>query len=307
MARKVSVERVGEIMQAFLRQLKENGGESKFMVLAKQVEPTLNLNEYEQGLYESNGNPRWLGIAHFYSINCVKAGWLNKKSGRWILTEQGEEALKLTPTEFYNQARLNYKEWKEKQETEPIQISDERADVLDEEKEEAQIRQQQAYEIAVESARTEIEESIAAISPYDFQFLVAHLLTAMGYSVPVVAPPGKDGGVDIVAYRDPLGSSAPRIKVQVKHRMQSGTKTTVKEVRELDSLLRKDGDVGLFVSSAGFTSEALRELQLASHHIEAMDLERLIDLWQDHYDNMPEEGRKLLPLVRLYFLAPPRS
>jgi predicted Mrr-cat superfamily restriction endonuclease len=39
--------------------------------------------------------------------------------------------------------------------------------------------------------------------------------------------------------------------VQVKHRDQ---KVAAKDVRELEGLLRKEGDIGLIVSSAGFTS-----------------------------------------------------
>ena len=39
-------------------------------------------------------------------------------------------------------------------------------------------------------------------NPYEFQDLVAALLRAMGYYTPFIAPKGKDGGVDIIAYRD---------------------------------------------------------------------------------------------------------
>ena len=35
-----------------------------------------------------------------------------------------------------------------------------------------------------------------------------------------------------------------------------------------------------------------------------MDLGRLIKLWQENYDKVREPGKKLLPLVKLYFLAP---
>jgi hypothetical protein len=35
-----------------------------------------------------------------------------------------------------------------------------------------------------------------------------------------------------------------------------------------------------------------------------MDLDRLISLWQQHYENINESGKALLPLVKLYFLAP---
>jgi restriction system protein len=163
------------------------------------------------------------------------------------------------------------------------------------------IVRQTAYEQAVEQARAEIEEHVNDLGPYDFQRLVAELLTAMGYHVPFIAPPGRDGGIDIVAYKDPLGTSSPRIRVQVKHREQ---KLTVKEVRELEGLLRKEGDIGLIVSSSGFTSEVEREIRASSKHIETMDLDRLILLWQQYYDNIRESGKTLLPLVKLYFLTP---
>jgi len=35
-----------------------------------------------------------------------------------------------------------------------------------------------------------------------------------------------------------------------------------------------------------------------------MDLDRLISLWQQHYESINEAGKSLLPLVKLYFLAP---
>lgn len=43
----------------------------------------------------------------------------------------------------------------------------------------------------------------------------------MGYHVAGVAPPGKDGGLGILAFSDPLGTRPPRIKVQVKRQQQS--------------------------------------------------------------------------------------
>ncbi len=52
--------------------------------------------------------------------------------------------------------------------------------------------------------------------PYDFQKLVAALLEAMDYHVLWVAPPGPDRGIDMIAHTDPLGTTSPRIKVQVK-------------------------------------------------------------------------------------------
>ena len=147
-------------------------------------------------------------------------------------------------------------------------------------KDEQEVVRQTVYERALEDApRMEIDQHIANLGPYDFQKLVAELLVGMGYHVPYVAPPGPDGGVDILAYRDPLGTLAPRIKVQVRHREQ---KVSAKDVRELEGLLRRRGDIGLIVSSGGFTSEAVRELRSSGKHIETMDLNRLVSLWQQN-------------------------
>jgi hypothetical protein len=35
-----------------------------------------------------------------------------------------------------------------------------------------------------------------------------------------------------------------------------------------------------------------------------MDLERVITLWQEHYDKLSQSGKALLPLVKVFFLAP---
>ena len=75
-------------------------------------------------------------------------------------------------------------------------------------------------------------------------------------------------------------------------------------MRELEGLLRRGGDIGLIVSSGGFTAEVEREIRASTKHIETMDLDRLIELWQQHYDKLREAGKALLPLVQLFFLAP---
>ena len=75
-------------------------------------------------------------------------------------------------------------------------------------------------------------------------------------------------------------------------------------VRELEAVLRKEGDIVLFVSRTGFTADAEREIRSSTKHIETMDLDRLVSLWQQHYEKLSETGKALLPLVKVYFLAP---
>lgn len=295
MSRKISFERVGEIMKVVLTELKNVGGQARLKEILPKAELKLNLSNYELEPYAKSGYIRWQAIVHFYSIDCVKAGYIQKSGGKWNLTESGEQALKMSSEEFIQSAMAKYRAWKNTRNLRPNSTSE------PEEDDEDKVVRQTAYDQAVDQARSEIEHHINDLGPYDFQKLVAELLIGMGYHVPFVAPPGRDGGIDLVVYKDPLGINPPRIKVQVKHREQ---KLSVKEVRELEGLLRKDGDIGLIVSSGGFTSEVEREIRASSKHIETMDMDRLIGLWQDHYDNIRESGRLLLPLVKLYFLAP---
>jgi restriction system protein len=123
----------------------------------------------------------------------------------------------------------------------------------------------------------------------------------MNYYTPFVAPKGKDGGIDVIAYRDPLGTITPRIKVQIKHREVSAS---VQEIRQLMSLLQKDGDVGMFVSSGGFTPDAKTTARSSHVHVELVDLDRFITLWQEFYPKLADEDKALLPLMPIYFYAP---
>ena len=75
-------------------------------------------------------------------------------------------------------------------------------------------------------------------------------------------------------------------------------------MRELAGLLRREGDIGLFVSTGGFTNEAASEAKSSSRHTEIMDMKRFIDLWKTRYSDISEEDKSLLPLRDIMFLAP---
>jgi restriction system protein len=292
----ITVKRVGEIMKAVLLEQLNQSEPLRLKDLLATVASKFTFTNYEKEVLAKSGYIRWHTVVHYYSIDCVKAGYIQKASGKWSITEQGKKALKLPPEEFIRSAMVKYRDWKKSQKC----LTNGASDVAEDADSDKGI-QQTAYDQALEQARAEIEAHIDKLNAYDFQKLVAELLKAMTYHVPFVAPPGPDGGIDLVAYKDPLGTSTPRLRVQVKHR---ANKVDVKEVRELEGLLRKEGDMGLIVSSSGFTSAAMREIQVSTKHIETMDLDRLIRLWQEHYDHVREPGVMLLPLVKLFFLAP---
>jgi restriction system protein len=123
----------------------------------------------------------------------------------------------------------------------------------------------------------------------------------MGYHVSWNAPPGPDKGIDIVAHNDPLGTSAPRIKVQVK---RLADKIIVDGLRSFMAVLGEQ-DVGLFVSTGGFTSEAESEARTKeTRKLTLLDLEKLVDLWVINYEKIEDSDKQLLPLKPVYYLAP---
>lgn len=300
MSAKISKERIGEHLKAVMQTLADNGGQLPSREVMTEVEKRVNFNVYEKALLEKSGNIRWQTVLHLYSIDLQKAGWLVKKGGIWYITPEGTENLGLSPLEFITKAQQAYREWRKHNQT----VFEKSGLEVDKEHglEESEERLRQAdYEQAQELARKKIVDYIKGIDPYDFQDIVAALLRGMGYHTPFVAPRGKDGGVDIIAYRDPFGVRPPRMKVQVKRR--SDTKVTPQEVQQLVGILNDD-DVGLFVSTAGFTPDATNAIRNSKRHMEKLDLDRFIDLWIEYYEKMSEEDKLLLPLRKIWYPAP---
>ena len=284
-----------KLIYAALKILKENDGELPGKEVIKKVGDRVQLTDWDKERYEKTNNIRWQSLLSFFSIDLVKAGYLIKKKGIWYLTKEGETALKLGEVELLKSARKKYREWRE---------AHPKTDIIEEEVSEQEIERKsqeltldQIEQLAIDSIRQQINSK----NPYEFQDLAAALLRGMGYYTPFIAPRGKDGGIDIIAYRDPLGTAAPRIKVQIKHKENAAT---VKEIRQLMGILQKDGDVGIFISTSGFTSDAKNTARDSHIHVELIDLDRFIMLWQEFYNKISDEDKTLLPLLPFYFYAP---
>jgi restriction system protein len=282
-----------KVLFAAFQVLKEKGGELPGREVIDEIERRVQLDEWAKETYAKTGYVRWQSILHFFSIDAVKAGFLLKKNGVWYLTADGEKALSLGELGLLRAAQAAYREWKRKHEEEAEGGEDEGEAYSDKG---ATVTLQRIQEIALEG----LTKYISSKDGYEFQDLVAALLRGMGYFTRT-SPRGKDGGVDIVAYRDPLGTQSPRIKVQVKHREQQAT---VQQVRELMGLLQRNGDVGIFVSTGGFTPDAKTAAQGSQVHIELVDLPRFIGLWRDFYHKLTDEDKAGLPLTPVYFLEP---
>lgn len=261
------------------------------------------LTPYEADNYES-GARRFEKIVRFATVDCVKAGWLVKDKGIWFITDTGQAAhAELTdPEAFYKRACKLYAEWKAAQPdaegsaTATVSAASASEDVSNHAK-----AASVTFEEAEEQAWAEISHYLRAMNPYDFQDLVADLLRAMSYHVTWVSPPGKDGGVDILAWPDALGTRPPRIKVQVKRQLQA---VNVDGLRSFMALL-SDDDVGLFVCTGGFTKDAETEARTQQkRRVTLISLDKLFDLWDEHYDKLTDQARRRLPLRSIRFLAP---
>lgn len=263
----------------------------------------VTLTKYESDSYDSGGR-RFDKIVRFATVDCVKAGWLVKNKGIWTITDEGRKAhseLK-DPEAFYRRACKLYGEWRAAQpDADGSGAAAAGATSATDEAGTTAKTVSVTFEEAEEQAWREISQYLRSMNPYDFQDLVADLLRAMSYHVTWVSPPGKDGGLDILAWPDALGTKPPRIKVQVKRQEQA---VSVDGLRSFMALLGDD-DVGLFVCTGGFTKDAEYEARTQEkRRVRLIGLEKLFDLWDEHYEKLTDDARQRLPLRSIRFLAP---
>lgn len=131
---------------------------------------------------------------------------------------------------------------------------------------------------------------------YRFEHFVAGLLTAMGYRAAATQASG-DGGVDVIASRDPLGLEPPIIKVQCKRTVGA---IGSPDVQKLAGALANGGsELGLFVTLGGYSVDAIH-LERTRQNLRLLTGTQLIDLIFEHYEALDPEWKRMLPLRRVY-------
>jgi restriction system protein len=265
----------------------------------REIQAKVPLDSFDMEPMKGSGLPRWRATLHFFSVAASKAGYLTKSDGWWRITDEGQKVASLPVDELKRLVRAGYRQWRwgagrktEQEPTDPSVAVEEEA-----ESESASV----LFDDSKQKARAEIDTYLDTLSAYDFQELVGALLDGMGYTTRFVASPGPDGGTDALAYVDPLGARTPHIRVQVKHRDQPAGR---EEIAALRGIIRAEREIGLFVSSGGFTRDAKREAERGAVHIELIDLDRFLALWLQHYEKIPEAKRAKFRLEPVYFLAP---
>jgi len=140
------------------------------------------------------------------------------------------------------------------------------------------------------------------LSDEEFEHFIADLLRSMGYQARVT-PFSADGGVDVLAHKDPLGLEPPLIKVQCKHTTSSRGRP---DVQQLIGTL-STGEVGLFVTLGSFSKDAV-DLERERQTLRLFGGADITRLTLEHYDRLPSRWRELLPLRPVLVVdRPPES
>ena len=290
-------ERNGQLLRSLFQILMETPEGMSAREVLRRLRIILPPQGQEVGVY-SDGLDRYDKNVRFASLEPKATGWLLKSEGVWSLTSEGQQAFNTftTPSEFYRELSRLYKQRVKAQKRSlapdiemPIQkLEDGAGDLV------------VSLEDAEEKAFDEIKRHLSDLNPYDFQDLVGALLKAMGYHV-LNSPPGPDGGIDLVAYQDPLGALSPRLKVQVK---RLSTVINEADLRPFLSLIN-DGDVGVFVNVGGFGSSAHNAARRENRRITLIDAKQFIALWIENYTKLEDNAREKIPLKPIWYLRGP--
>lgn len=166
-----------------------------------------------------------------------------------------------------------------------------------------QVQQQSAEDIADEPRASRVDRftrdfilgqlKYPNISHREFEEFTADLLRALGYQARVTAY-SQDGGVDVIAHRDPLGVEPPLIKVQCKH--HTGT-ISGPEVQQLVGTLAQS-ELAVFVTLGAYSKDA-QSIERQKQGLRLLSGESIVDLVLTSYDRLPERWRTQIPLTSL--------
>ncbi|MCL9638316.1 restriction endonuclease [Bacillus zanthoxyli] len=132
------------------------------------------------------------------------------------------------------------------------------------------------------------------------QELVAAIFEVEGYAT-VVSPPGKDGGVDILAGKGLLGLEEPRICVQVK---ATSTPSGIDVVNSLLGVVASYGaSYGLVVSMGGFTQDARKKAKEQFFKVRLWDSNDLINATLRNYHKLSDDIQASLPLKQVWVVV----
>lgn len=136
-----------------------------------------------------------------------------------------------------------------------------------------------------------------ALTHAEFEEFTADLLRALGYQARVTQY-SQDGGVDVIAHRDPLGVEPPQIKVQCKHLTST---VGAPEVQQLVGT-QGAGEYVIFVTLGSYSRDAI-SIERQRPGLRLISGEDLVSLVLENYAKLPERWRLRIPLTPVLVVA----
>ena len=196
--------------------------------------------------------------------------------------------------------QLSEKIWQEFHKNDPLHLSEEEMAEIEE-------IQQSIEDSDLELLKNEtisrsfefIKDLVYQLTWEESELLVAGVLRAIGYKTRMSSK-GGDGGYDIIASPDGLEMTEPIIKAEVKHKTKSKEKVGAPDIRNFIGGLR-NSTKGIYVSTTGFSKDAIQEADRANFYITLIDLDRLVELITEYYEMLDVDTKALVPLKRIYW------
>ncbi|MBA4021700.1 MAG: restriction endonuclease [Gordonia sp.] len=133
-----------------------------------------------------------------------------------------------------------------------------------------------------------------SLSHEEFEHFTADLMRTLGYQARVTQY-SSDGGVDVLAHKDPLGLEPPLIKIQCKHMVST---IGAPDVQRLVGTL-SHGELGLFISLGTYSKDALA-LERNRLDLRLIGGDELVDLFLNSYADLTQKWRDRVALRQVY-------
>jgi restriction system protein len=149
--------------------------------------------------------------------------------------------------------------------------------------------------ISTRDPYTIVLEQVLQLDDKEFEILIGHLLTALGFDGSEVTGKSGDGGVDVIGELNVSNMAKVRVVVQAK-RYKLGTKISANTVRQLRQAIPSNSQ-GTFITTADFQKKAGEiASEIGFPRIGLINGRQLVDLLVEHWNNVPEDFQERLGL-----------
>jgi restriction system protein len=158
-----------------------------------------------------------------------------------------------------------------------------------------QTDERRVVEVDLEQQLKAVLEQVLQLDDKEFEILVGHLLTALGFDGSEVVGKSGDGGVDATGELNVSNLAKVKVFVQAK-RYALNQKISSGVVRQLRQAIPFGGQ-GAFITTAEFQTKAQDiALEAGFPRIGLVNGRQLVDLLVEHWDDIPAEFQELLGL-----------